>query len=173
MLIKKTKRLYRVFGSGSYHAPYAIFSRFSKRDQQRPEHRPPQGCRHKDGRLFLCDAPVSPSQACIEGHDPLCAVERLQAGTAGDQCGARCRNACFLEGYLCGCPCVFPALKALRLADSNRPGMDKIYYLAYKTEDALEKSAMDLDDKELFPTPSEDDTEEDDGDDDDDEESRG
>ena len=60
---------------------------------------------------------------------------------------------------------VFPAIKALRLADSNRPGMDKIYFFVHKTSLALDKSAPDLDDRLLFPKVSTVAAEEDDEDD--------
>jgi hypothetical protein len=46
---------------------------------------------------------------------------------------------------------VFPALRALRLADSNRPGMDKIFFLSNRTSQAIINSEEDLADQELFP----------------------
>ena len=54
---------------------------------------------------------------------------------------------------------VYPALRALRLADSNKPGMDKIYYYSNKTSIALEKSASFLNDPVYFPLTNEDEVE--------------
>lgn len=54
-------------------------------------------------------------------------------------------------------PAVYPALRALRLCDSNTPGMDKIYYLTYRVTRALQNLLEKLnDDDELFPEPGDD-----------------
>ena len=45
---------------------------------------------------------------------------------------------------------VWPVLKLLRISDSNKPGMDKMFYLNYKTTQAIEKSKEALDDVTLF-----------------------
>jgi hypothetical protein len=45
---------------------------------------------------------------------------------------------------------VFPALKALRYCDANKPAMDKIFYLSHKTTVAIENSIDSLNDKDLF-----------------------
>ncbi len=39
---------------------------------------------------------------------------------------------------------LFPILRILRLADRSSPGMDKLYYFVRKTDEALEKSLVDL-----------------------------
>ena len=44
----------------------------------------------------------------------------------------------------------WPVLKLLRIADSNKAGMDKIYFLTHKASLALEKSKESLDDDTLF-----------------------
>ncbi len=45
---------------------------------------------------------------------------------------------------------VFPALKALRYCDANKPSMDKIYFLSHRTTVANENSIDALNDEELF-----------------------
>ena len=40
--------------------------------------------------------------------------------------------------------CVWPALRALRLGDSNKPGMHMIYYLSHLTSVHINKSAADF-----------------------------
>ena len=45
---------------------------------------------------------------------------------------------------------VFPTISVLRYCESNTPMMDKIYTLAQRTSDAIEKSADDLNDTFLF-----------------------
>ena len=46
---------------------------------------------------------------------------------------------------------IFPCLRFLRLADSNRSGMDKVFYCARITKISMIKSSSDIDNKELFP----------------------
>jgi hypothetical protein len=45
----------------------------------------------------------------------------------------------------------FPALMILRLADSNKPGMDQIYYLTRKATEAIEHDIVYLNNKTWFP----------------------
>ena len=45
---------------------------------------------------------------------------------------------------------VFPAIRALRFADSNKPMMDKIYFVSQRTQMALKKSVDSLNDKGVF-----------------------
>ena len=40
---------------------------------------------------------------------------------------------------------ICPVLKLLRISDSNKPGMDRIYHLSYKAHYAIEKSKEPLD----------------------------
>ena len=46
---------------------------------------------------------------------------------------------------------LFPCLRTLRLADSNKAGMDKVLYYSRMTKIYIIKSSTDLDNKELFP----------------------
>ena len=45
---------------------------------------------------------------------------------------------------------VFPAVRLLRYCDKSKPAMDKIYYLSYRTTQALEQSESVLNDEALF-----------------------
>ena len=49
---------------------------------------------------------------------------------------------------------LFPCLRTLRLADSNKAGMDKVFYYSIMTKLSIIKSSSDLDNKELFPISS-------------------
>ena len=46
---------------------------------------------------------------------------------------------------------LFPCLRILRLADSSKAGMDKVFYYSRMTKISIIKSSNDLDNKELFP----------------------
>ena len=49
---------------------------------------------------------------------------------------------------------VFPLLRVLRLADSSKAGMDKLYYFVRMTDKAIEKSVGALDDLKFFEDES-------------------
>ena len=49
---------------------------------------------------------------------------------------------------------LFPFLCTLRLADSNKSVMDKVFYYSRMTKISIIKSSTDLDNKELFPVSS-------------------
>ena len=46
---------------------------------------------------------------------------------------------------------LFPCLRVLCLADSNKSGMDKVFYYSRMTKKSIIKSSSDLYNKELFP----------------------
>ena len=45
----------------------------------------------------------------------------------------------------------FPCLRTLCLADSNKAGMNKVFYYSRMTKISIIKSSTDIGDKELFP----------------------
>ena len=45
---------------------------------------------------------------------------------------------------------IYPLLKLLRFSDSNKPGMDKLYYCLHQTRLSFSKSKYALDDTSLF-----------------------
>ena len=49
---------------------------------------------------------------------------------------------------------IFPCLRVLCLADSNKAGMDNVLYYARMTKISTIKSSSDLDNKDLFPVSS-------------------
>ena len=46
---------------------------------------------------------------------------------------------------------IFPCLCTLRLVDSNKAGMNKVFYYSIMTEISIIKSSNDLDNTKLFP----------------------
>ena len=46
---------------------------------------------------------------------------------------------------------IFTCLRTLQLADSNKAGMDKVFYYSRMIKISIIKSSTDLDNKELFP----------------------
>ena len=46
---------------------------------------------------------------------------------------------------------LFPCLRTLRLAESNKTGMDKVFYSSIITKISIIKASTGIDNKELFP----------------------
>ena len=46
---------------------------------------------------------------------------------------------------------IFPCLRILRIADSNKSGRDKVLYYSRMTKISIIKSSTDIENKELFP----------------------
>ena len=59
-------------------------------------------------------------------------------------------NAKFWQAIYVLLRAVFPVLRLLRYCDANKPAMDKMRYLGYRTTVALEKSVEFLNDNDLF-----------------------
>lgn len=59
-------------------------------------------------------------------------------------------NKTFFKAIYTVVRAVFPALRLLRYCDANRPAMDKIFYLAYRTTVALNLSIPSLNDEDIF-----------------------
>ncbi len=56
----------------------------------------------------------------------------------------------FWKAVCCLLRAVFPALRALRFCDANKPAMDKIYYLCDRVENALLRSSSLFSNHSLF-----------------------
>ena len=49
---------------------------------------------------------------------------------------------------------IFPCLRTICLVDSNKAGMDKVFYYSRMKKISIIKSSTDIDNKELFPVSS-------------------
>ncbi len=107
-------------------------------------------CWYSNGSLVLCHDSTSSSSATIEGHHS--STENFRSNSDQQYQGAvqdisddnfwKCMYI-LLRG-------VFLALRALWYCDSNRPCMEKIYYLSHRITVAIENSQDDLNDERLF-----------------------
>ena len=66
------------------------------------------------------------------------------------ECVADLENPCFFKAFYVLLHAVFPPLRVLRYCDSNKPMMDKVYYLTYRASEALKKSVELLEDEGVF-----------------------
>jgi hypothetical protein len=147
------KRLYRTFGSGANHKPYAFFINQSKQ--------------HNKGRAvgLLRSAETRFASFFYAMHRALRVRKALEATihsaawtdmkkvktfivrAAGDV-----DDKLFWKRIFVLLRALFPLLKLLRRADSNHPNMDKICFYLNQTRLHLIKAKGDLMDEKLFPT---------------------
>jgi hypothetical protein len=154
-LIKKViigyRRVYRVFGSGSMHAPYAMFQK--------------QASTFNGGRKIGL---LRPSETRMAGfflafHRFLRLRLALMATLSSAEykrlkLTRRCVQLAekFLEdddmwnGLFVLVRCLFPPLRVLRLADKQSPGMDQIHYFVRKTDVALQRSVQSFSQMSFF-----------------------
>ncbi|EJK71400.1 hypothetical protein THAOC_07167, partial [Thalassiosira oceanica] len=132
-LILKLKRLYRVFGSGATHKTHALFM---QRTRELNKGRAVNLLKACDGRFagyfysmhralrlkHALEATVHSAQwRALKGVQPVVhrAAEDVKAPL-------------FWKRVFVLLKAVFPLLKLLRLTDSNKPAMDKLYFLLHK-----------------------------------------
>jgi hypothetical protein len=129
--------IYRVFGSGAMHSPYALFQRHARAfNNGRPI-----------GLLQAYDTRMAGYFMVM--HRDLRLKQVLQATVAGRNFislkiskskdpTATIRDELEYQRVFHMLQATFPALMILRLADSNKPGMDQIYYLTRKATEEIE-----------------------------------
>jgi len=153
LLILKTSRLYRVFGSGSFHAPHAQFQ-----DEVITAN-------HGRAANLLRAAKTRMSYFFYAMHRSLRLSPQLLATVHSAKWEALKLNKPLIKRAVEDIKdklhwkrvyvllrAVWPVLKLLRIADSDKPGMDKIYYLCHKAKEAMAASSELLNDTDLFPT---------------------
>jgi hypothetical protein len=143
--------IYRVFGSGAMHSTYALFQRHA--------------------RAFNNGRPIGILQASdtrmagyfMAMHRDLRLKQALQALVAGSDFislkiskskdpTTTIRDELEYQRVFHLLRATFPALMILRLADSNKPGMDHIYYLTRKATEAIKHGIIYLNNKSWFPS---------------------
>lgn len=153
LMLVNYRRLYRLFGSGSMHSPYALFCQQSKNFN---------GGR-KVGLLRASDTRMA-------GH----AYAQVRMLRLKDALLATITSAGFVDLKLKGFPkkvvaylqnpdmweatfvlqrCLFPMIRVLRLGDKSAcGGMSKIVYFVHQTDDAIQNSMDLLRDLKYFRT---------------------
>ncbi len=141
IFMKLCKLIYKHFGSGAMHAPYAIFQRFAKE--------------HNGGRNIGL---IRASDTRMGGHIiALVRLLRLKKALINTVTSAEygrlkenlvskiILDNTMWEHMLVIVRAIFPGLIILRLADSNKPAMDKLYHYVRRMDQYLERSTTLLD----------------------------
>jgi hypothetical protein len=148
--IMRHRVIYRVFESGAMHSPYALFQRHTRAFNNG---RPIGLLRASNTRMagyFMAmnrDLLLNQAlQATVTGSDFI----SLKISKSKDPT-ATIRDELEYQRVFHLLRAKFPALMILRLADSNNPGMDQIYYLPRKANEEIEHGIFYLNNKTWFP----------------------
>lgn len=152
-LIVMYRRIYRVFGSGSMHAPYAMFQK--------------QASTFNGGKKIglIRAADTRMAGYFIAFHRMLRLRPALEATVASVEFqGLRLTKSVvvsavavlkdkeFWTSVHIITRCLFPALRVLRLADKSAPGFDCLNYFIRRTDKAIEWSAHSFNSRSFFTT---------------------
>jgi Protein of unknown function (DUF 659) len=145
------RRVYRVFGSGSMHAPYAIFRKQAQTFNGGV----------KIGLVRAADTRMAGYFYAL--HRMLRLKPALEATVASAEfVGLKLTNALVTQAVAfitdremwkalhCVLRCLFPALRVLRLADKSDPGFDCLYYFIRKADKAMEWSVRSFESIDHF-----------------------
>ena len=143
--------MYNIISSGASHAIYALFTK--------------QTALMNDGRKIglLRGASTRMASFFYTMHRMLrlrkallstvhsaefCAITTLPKNA--QHCIADIKNPMFWRAIYVLLRAVFPAIRCLRFCDSNKPAMDKIFYLVHCTTGAIDRSIEMLNDYDVF-----------------------
>lgn len=147
------KRLYRCFGSGSNHKPYAYFINQSKQRNKGRAVGLLRACDTRFASFFYAMHRALRCRSALESTVHSVAwgdLKRLKPFIyrAADDV----KDPMFWKRIFVLLRALFPLLKLLRLADSNTPNMDKVCYYVNQTRLHLMRSKDDLMNEDIFPT---------------------
>ena len=150
VLIIKTCRLYNVFGSGSRHGVYAQFLFQSGLMNNGRRIGPLRGAGTRFATFFYCMIRLLrlwlPLLATI--HEAKFSTLDLNEQVRSAVLDVEDKN--FWKALYTLLRALYPAIQALRCCDTNKPSMDKIYYLSHRTSEAIRCFCDLLDDVILF-----------------------
>ena len=132
-LINSVRRLYRVFGSGASHAPYAQFSAEAKRANNGKPIGLLRGASSRMATFFYAMHRLLRLKkallATIHSHtwNGIKLTDREKRAVRDIE-----NNDMWQRIYILLLS-MFPALRVLQAADSNQPCMEKLYYLCHRT----------------------------------------
>jgi hypothetical protein len=148
-LIVKYIRLYRMFGSGSRHAPYAMFMKNSTNfNNGRPIGLVRAAATRMAGffygfhRLLRLKQPLEATITSVQFRD-------LKLGK-NDRVSEIIKDDIFWKRIMRIVKSVLPCLKILRLADRNKAGMDQLYFHVRCADEKIKHAAAFIDEGDLW-----------------------
>ena len=145
-VIRQYRRVYYMFGNGARHGPYAIFMAESQRFNGTSLHLIKASPTRMAGffyalhRMCRLKQTLEATVACVAFRD-------LKLGKK-DNVSVLIRDKNFWKVAFCLVKAVLPVLKVLRLADRNKPGMDKLHYYVRSANVLLKQSCKFFDEEQ-------------------------
>lgn len=149
-LVLKVCRLYNVFGSGASHSLHALFMKASARHNNGIRINLLRGAGNRMATFFYA------MHRCLRVKSALLElVHSPEFGAAASGSGRAVaaandiKNDSFWKAMYSLLVVVFPALYVLRLCDSNKPAMDRLFYLTNCVDIAIGSVKNERDDLDL------------------------
>jgi hypothetical protein len=141
--IREDQLLYRVFGSGSMHAPYAIFKQHAREHNDNVEVGMIRGVTTRFGFFFYSfhrnlrlKMALESTVTCNQFNKLKYSTNKLKKVKEIVLRANRWKQLFFILRVM------FRMLCLLRMSDSNTPGMDKLYYAVLMTTEGLKKKSV-------------------------------
>lgn len=140
-LIVNYRRLYRVFGSGSMHAPYAMFQKHAQVFNGGQKIGLIRAAENRMAGYFLAFHRLLRLKPALESTVASVEFQGLKLTKS-----VVLKSVAFVQdkemwnALHCLTRCLFPALRVLRLADKSEPGFDCLYYFIRRAEKNMEWS---------------------------------
>ena len=150
-LVLKTKRMYRVFGSGSFHVPHAMFMKEAASGNNGRSINLLRAVETRMAGYFYAMHRALRLKPALEATVHSTAWKNLKRNDPIiKRAASDIKDADHWQRLYILLRALWPVLKLLRISDSNKPGMDKIVYLVNRARKALENSTEFLSDSKLF-----------------------
>ena len=153
LLTLQVKRLYRCFGSGSNHKPYAFFIAHSKQFNKgravgllRTTETRFASFFYSMHRALRCRSALEATVHSVAWKD----LKRQKPFI--NRAAEDVKDDMFWKRIFFLLRALYPLLKLLRMADSNKPNMDKVCFYLNLTREHLVKSRDDLCREDIFPS---------------------
>lgn len=153
LMTLQVKRLYRCFGSGSNHKPYAFFIGHSKQYNKgravgllRTTETRFASFFYSMHRALRCRGALEATVHSVAWKD----LKRQKPFI--HRAAADVKDEMFWKRIFFLLRAIYPLLKLLRMADSNKPNMDKVCYYLHLTREHLVKSRDNLCCNDIFPS---------------------
>ena len=130
VLILKSKRRYNTFGSGAIHGAHAIFKMQAKLFNKGKDIGLLRAADTRMAGYFMAMHRDLRMRRALESTVSSAAFAALSLKPFAKKAGEEVGDKVMWKQMYVVLRVLFPALRLLRLADSNRAGMDKVYYLS-------------------------------------------
>jgi hypothetical protein len=153
LLTLQVKRLYRCFGSGSNHKPYAFFIGHSKQYNKGQAVGLLRTTETRFASFFYSMHRALHCRGALEATVHSVAWKDLKRQKPFiNRAAEDVKDEMFWKRIFFLLRALYPLLKLLRMEDSNKPNMDKVCFYLHLTREHLVKSRDDLCRDDIFPS---------------------